>query len=128
MICPVTPTHVPLQPLFIPCTWHTKSLLLHPNVFVPTTHSYLYIAFSITTLFSILYSGSCLLHDIHFHWCIITKLIAAPDWQPRYIEDMVFQGDILLGHPKAFTKIQLLIFCLLNIIKDLFTKEMNKFI
>src|SRR6266700_974091 len=48
-IRPITPTHVPLQPLFIPCTWHTKSLLLHPNVFVSTTHSYVYVAFSITT-------------------------------------------------------------------------------
>ena len=26
-------------------TWHTKTLLLHPNVFVSNTHSYAYVAF-----------------------------------------------------------------------------------
>ena len=34
------------------------------NVFISNTHSYVYVAFSITTLFSILYLGSCLLHNI----------------------------------------------------------------
>jgi len=33
------------------------------NVFVSTTHSYVYVAFSITTSFSALYPGSCLLRD-----------------------------------------------------------------
>jgi len=33
------------------------------NVFVSTTHSYVYVAFSITTLFSALYPGSCLLRN-----------------------------------------------------------------
>ena len=41
---PVIPTHVPLQPLFIPVP-NTKILLLHPNVFVSNTHSYAYVAF-----------------------------------------------------------------------------------
>jgi hypothetical protein len=27
---------------------------------------------------------------IHPRWCVATKLIAAPNWQPRYIEDMSF--------------------------------------
>src|ERR1700691_5782762 len=33
------------------------------NVFVSNTHSYAYVAFSITTPFSTLYSSSCLLRD-----------------------------------------------------------------
>jgi len=33
------------------------------NVFVLTTHSYVYVAFLITTSFSALYPGSCLLRD-----------------------------------------------------------------
>ena len=33
------------------------------NVFVSTTYSYVYVAFSITTSFSALYPGSCLLRD-----------------------------------------------------------------
>jgi len=33
------------------------------NIFILTTHSYIYVAFLITTLFSILYSSLCLLHN-----------------------------------------------------------------
>jgi len=33
------------------------------NVFVLTTYSYVYVAFLITTSFSALYPGLCLLHD-----------------------------------------------------------------
>src|SRR6266700_4868568 len=53
-IRPVTPMHVPLQPLFIPCTWHTKSLLLYPTSCIQP-YSYLYIALLVTTLFSALH-------------------------------------------------------------------------
>ena len=63
---------------------------------------------------------------IHPRWCIATKLIAAPDWQPRYIEDMAFQGNPLPGHPEAFTRIRLSVLRLLNIIKDLPAKEMGE--
>jgi len=59
-------------------------------------------------------------------WCIAIKLIAAPDWQPRYIKDMVFQGNPLLGHLEALTRIRLLVLRLLDIIKDLLTKEMGE--
>ena len=41
---PVTPTHVPLQPLFIPVPG-IKILLLYLNAFVLNTHSYAYVAF-----------------------------------------------------------------------------------
>ena len=39
---------------------------------------------------------------------------------------MAFQGNPLLGHLEALTKIQLSVLCLLNIIKDLPAKEMGK--
>src|SRR6266700_647491 len=77
-IRPVTPTHVPLQPLFIPCTWHTKSLLLYLNVFVPTTHSYVYVAFSITT---------CLVH------CILVR---------AYFCDTIFGSLFTPGGPTGY--------------------------
>jgi len=60
---PETPAHIPLQPLFIPIPGTQKTLLLYPDVFVSTTHSYVYIAFLITTSFSTLCPGSCLLCD-----------------------------------------------------------------
>jgi len=63
---------------------------------------------------------------IHPCWCVTTKLIAAPDWQPRYIKDMAFQGDPLPGHPEALTRIRLLVLCFLDIIKDLPAEEMGK--
>ena len=59
---PETPTHVPLQPLFIPDLAPEDSSS-SSNVFVLTTHSYVYVAFSITTSFSVLYPGLCLLRD-----------------------------------------------------------------
>ena len=59
---PVTPTHVPRPPLYLDHVILTCSASIS-NVFVSNTHSYAYIAFSITTLFSILYPGSCLLHN-----------------------------------------------------------------
>ncbi|XTI82656.1 hypothetical protein V2W45_1464112 [Cenococcum geophilum] len=37
-----------------------------------------------------------------------------------------FKGDPLLGHPEALTRIQLLVLRLLNIIKDLPTKEIGE--
>jgi len=63
---------------------------------------------------------------IYPHWYIATKLIAAPDWQPRYIKDIAFQGDLLLGHLEALTRIWLLVLRLLNIIKDLPAEEMSE--
>ena len=63
---------------------------------------------------------------IHPRWCVATKLIAAPDWQPRYIEDMAFQGDPLLEHPEALTRIRLSVLRLLDIIKDLPAEEMGE--
>ncbi len=63
---------------------------------------------------------------IHPRWCIATKLIAAPDWQPQYIEDMAFQGDPLPGHPEALTRIRLSVLRLLDIIKDLPAEEMGE--
>jgi len=63
---------------------------------------------------------------IHPCWCIATKPITALDWQPRYIKDMVFKGDPLLGHLEALTRIRLLVLRLLDIIKDLPTKEMGE--
>jgi hypothetical protein len=63
---------------------------------------------------------------IHPRWCIAKKLIAAPDWQPRYIKDMAFQGNPLLGHLEALTRIRLSVLHLLDIIKDLPTKEMGE--
>ena len=60
--CPETPTHVPRPPLYLDHVDLTYSASLS-NVFVSNTHSYAYVAFSITTLFSILYPGSCLLRD-----------------------------------------------------------------
>jgi len=59
---PETPTHIPLQPLFIPNLIPKDSSSLS-NVFILTTHSYIYIAFLITTSFSILYPGLCLLYN-----------------------------------------------------------------
>ena len=63
---------------------------------------------------------------IHPRWYIATKLVAAPDWQPRYIEDMAFQGDPLPEHPEALTRIRLSVLRLLNIIKDLPAEEMGE--
>jgi len=63
---------------------------------------------------------------IHPYWCIAIKLIAAPDWQPQYIKDMAFWGDLLLGHLEALIRIRLLVLHLLNIIKDLPAKEINE--
>ena len=40
-------------------------LFLYLNVFVLNMYSYAYVAFLITTLFNILYSGLCLLRDIN---------------------------------------------------------------
>ena len=59
---PVTPTHVPRPPLYLDHVILTCSASVS-NVFVSNTHSYAYVAFSITTLFSILYSGSCPLRN-----------------------------------------------------------------
>ena len=59
-IRPVTPMHVLRLPLYLDHVDLTCSVSLS-NVFVLNTHSYAYVAFSITILFSILYSGSCLL-------------------------------------------------------------------
>ena len=59
---PETPTYVPLQPLFIP-DLAPKDSSSSSNVFVSTTHSYVYVAFSITTSFSTLYPSSCLLRN-----------------------------------------------------------------
>jgi len=39
---------------------------------------------------------------------------------------MAFQGDPLLEHPEALTRIRLLVLRLLNIIKDLPAKEMSE--
>jgi hypothetical protein len=39
---------------------------------------------------------------------------------------MVFRGDLLLGHLEALTRIRLLVLRLLNIIKDLPTKEISE--
>jgi len=50
----------PYNPYLYPYLAYKDSSSLS-NVFVLTTHSYVYIAFLITTLFSILYPGSCLL-------------------------------------------------------------------
>jgi hypothetical protein len=57
---PVTPMYVPRPPLYLDHVDLTCSVSLS-NVFVSNTHSYPYVAFSITTLFSTLCSGSCLL-------------------------------------------------------------------
>ena len=57
---PVTPMYVPRLPLYLDHVILTCSASVS-NVFVSNTHSYAYIAFSITTLFSILYPGLCLL-------------------------------------------------------------------
>ena len=59
---PVTPTYVPRPPLYLDHVILTCSASVS-NVFVLNTHSYVYIAFLITTSFSILYSGSCLLYN-----------------------------------------------------------------
>ena len=59
---PVTPTHVPRPPLYLDHVILTCSASVS-NVFVSNTYSYAYVAFLITTSFSILYSGSCLLRD-----------------------------------------------------------------
>ena len=69
---PETPTHVRPRHLrmypdcpyiFDHVSWSVS--VPYPNVFVSTTHSYAYVAFSITILFSTLYSGSCLLRDTY---------------------------------------------------------------
>ena len=39
---------------------------------------------------------------------------------------MAFQGNLLLGHLEALTRIQLLVLRLLNIIKDLPTKKISE--
>jgi len=52
----------PYSPYLYPYLAHEDSSSLS-NVFVSTTHSYVYVAFSITTSFSALYPGSCLLRD-----------------------------------------------------------------
>ena len=59
---PVTPMYVPRPPLYLDHVILTCSASIS-NVFILNTHSYAYIAFSITTSFSILYSGSCLLRN-----------------------------------------------------------------
>ena len=59
---PVTPMYVPRPPLYLDHVILTCSASVS-NVFVLNTYSYAYVAFSITTLFSILYSGSYLLHN-----------------------------------------------------------------
>ena len=41
---------------------------------------------------------------------------------------MAFQGDLLLGYLKALIRIRLLVLCLLNIIKDLPTKEIGELV
>ena len=68
LYCPETPTHVrPVTPIYVPRPpLYLDHVILTcsasvSNVFVLNTHSYAYIAFLITTLFSILYPGSCLL-------------------------------------------------------------------
>ena len=63
---------------------------------------------------------------IHPRWYITIKLVAAPDWQPRYIENMAFQGDSLPEHPEALTRIQLLVLYLLDIIKGLPAEEIGE--
>ena len=52
----------PYSPYLYPYLAHKDSSSLS-NVFVSTTHSYVYVAFLITTSFSALYPGSCLLRD-----------------------------------------------------------------
>ena len=52
----------PYSPYLYPYLPHEDSSS-SSNVFVSTTHSYVYVAFSITTSFSALYPGSCLLRD-----------------------------------------------------------------
>ena len=68
--CPKTPTHVrPVTPIYVPRPplYLDYVDLTYPaslsNVFILNTHSYAYVAFSITTSFNILYSGSCLLRN-----------------------------------------------------------------
>ena len=70
LCCPKTPTHVrPVTPMYVsrPPLYLNHVILTCSasvsNIFILNTHSYAYIAFSITTSFSTLYSGSCLLHD-----------------------------------------------------------------
>ena len=70
LYCPKTPMHVrPVIPIYIlrPPLYLNYVNLTCPtslfNIFVLNTHSYAYIAFLITTLFSILYSSSCLLYN-----------------------------------------------------------------
>ena len=59
---PVTPIYVPQPPLYLNHVDLTCPASLS-NIFISNTYSYAYVAFSITTSFSILYSGSCLLRD-----------------------------------------------------------------
>src|SRR6266700_7585340 len=75
-IRPVTPTHVPLQPLFIPCTWHTKSLLLYPTSCILPC-SYLYIALLVTTLFSTLHPACT--NSVTLHWIPYLLVLLLPD-------------------------------------------------
>src|SRR6266567_7148835 len=78
--------HVPLQPLFIPCTWHTKSLLLHPTSCIQPC-SYLYIALLVTTLFSALHpacTNSVTARDIQCYWVPAIFLIASIYTSAKY--------------------------------------------
>ena len=52
----------PTTPIYTLYLAHEDSSSLS-NVFVSTTHSYVYVAFTITTSFSTLYPGSCLLYN-----------------------------------------------------------------
>jgi len=53
----------PYNPYLYPYLAYKDSSSLS-NIFVSTTHSYVYVAFSITTSFSALYPGSCLLRNM----------------------------------------------------------------
>ena len=59
---PMTPMYVPRPPLYLNYVILTCSASVS-NVFISNTHSYAYVAFLITTSFSILYSGLCLLYN-----------------------------------------------------------------
>ena len=59
---PVTFIYIPRLPLYLNYVILTCSASVS-NVFILNTHSYAYVAFLITTSFSILYSGLCLLHN-----------------------------------------------------------------
>ena len=55
----------PTTPIYTLYLVHEDSSSLS-NVFISTTHSYVYVAFSITTSFSTLYSGLCLLRNTKY--------------------------------------------------------------